>query len=166
MWFLFAFCGVAPIMLTLVQRGFYMVPAFPFFAIAFSFLLLPLIENMKLVRLQSIKLRGVLFGIIICGAFVLTYLSYGKVWREKEQMLLVREFEAKIPEGEIVGADAVLWDNWTFQTALMRYAAVSIVKNDANRKYYIDAPGGMPLDDSWQLIYSSKTGVKILKKRY
>jgi hypothetical protein len=151
-------------MLTLVQRGFYMVPAFPFFAFAFAFLIAPIIIKIKSpVWWQTKTQSGLMVFVFILG-LSLAYFNYGKVWREKEQMLLVHEIGPHIPKGEIVGTDAVLWDNWTFQTALMRYHRISIIKNDPSRKYYIDAPGGMQIPADYKLVYKSSSGVCLLKK--
>lgn len=164
LWFVFGFCGIIPMMLTLVQRGFYMVPAFPFFAIALAFLISPIVVKFKSPYWWNIRTQWTLTILLLLLSFSLAYLNYGKVWREKEQMYLEREIGSKIPAGELVGADAVLWDNWTFQTALMRYHRVSIIKNDPSRKYYIDAPGGMQLPADYKLIYRSNSGVCLLKK--
>lgn len=162
---LLGFCGVLPMMLTLVQRGFYMVPTFPFFAIAFALFILSSFKT-SIQRFQFNYRLIVVFSVFIfCLAVVLAFLNYGKIWREKDQMLLEREIGPRIPKGEIVGADASLWDNWTFQTALMRYHSISIVKNDIYRTYYIDAPGGMPLPENYMEIYVSKSGVRLLHKK-
>lgn len=164
LWLIFGFCGVIPMMLTLVQRGFYMVPAFPFFALAFAFLIAPIIIKIKSpVWWQTKTQSGLMMFVFILG-LSLAYFNYGMVWREKEQMLLVHEIGPQIPKGEIVGVDAVLWDNWTFQTALIRYHRISIIKNDPSRKYYIDAPGGMELPADYKLVYKSSSGVCLLKK--
>ena len=141
-----------------------MVPAFPFFAIAFAILISPIIIKLKRPNWWNIRTQWILTIMIFLLSFSLAYLNYGKVWREKEQMYLEREIGSKIPEGELAGADAELWDNWTFQTALMRYHRVSIIKNDPSRKYYIDAPGGMQLPTDYKLVYKSKSGVCLLKK--
>jgi hypothetical protein len=166
LWLIFGFCGVLPMMLTLVQRGFYMVPSFPFFAIAFSFLVVPIVLKFNSPTWWHRRSQWILTLLVFILGLTFAYVNFGKIWREREQMILEHEIGPHIPKNEIVGADASLWDNWTFQTALMRYHRISIVKNDPSRNYYIDAPGGMQLPADYKVVYTSKSGVRLLKKGF
>ncbi len=165
LWISFGFCGVVPMLLTLVQRGFYMVPAFPFFAIAFAMLLCPLLMKTNFLKLWSLQMQWGLVLLIFIISVVASYFNYGKIWRERDAMCLEKEFGPLIPKGELVGADAILWDNWTFQTSLMRYHGISIISNDPSRRYYLDAPGGMLLPTDYDTLYTSKSGVRLLQKK-
>ncbi|CAN5891755.1 hypothetical protein BH11BAC7_BH11BAC7_06690 [soil metagenome] len=81
--------GIFPLMITMEQRGFYLVPALPFLALAFSLLIAPQIDFMmeKLNRRKKLTALIESFGIFLtAGALISTLFLYGKPKRDSNRI--------------------------------------------------------------------------------
>lgn len=127
--------GVVPIMISLKQSGFYMLPAFPFFSIAFGILVLPLIENTKpLIQRKSFVYRfsGILSLFLFIIVFLITFSFKNKIGREKEMLHDVYTICNTLPNNEIVDIPKSLAQNWALHAYFSRYSTVSL--DDVSKK--------------------------------
>ena len=138
--FLLGLAGSLPLMLTLVQRGFYMVHALPFFAIGFALLLAPRLSFL----FQKIKpsskgfqfFKFLSFGLLI-GTFIFTISKIGKVEREKEILHDVYKIKNHVPPFSIVSLTPQLIHDWFLQCYLIRNADISTTTLDLNHAFFI-----------------------------
>ena len=128
-----------PLMLTLVQKGFYFIPSLPFFAIGLSILIAPrispLIEHMEMntKRYKFTLLTSFSLFIIVC---TYSLVQKGKYSREKELLEDVYIIGKNISKKEIISIPNNLWNEWSLQCYLARYHSISLDPNSL-REYYL-----------------------------
>ena len=139
--FLIGISGSLPIMLTLVQRGFYFLPALPFFAIGFALLVTPtlmvFVENIGInTKLFKYLKMFSIFLLIFC--IIYSCLQIGKKSRDKEILDDVYTVGKIIPEKETIGIDSSMFTEWSLKFYLLRYFNICSTPSKNNQyKYYL-----------------------------
>ncbi|MBL7918490.1 MAG: glycosyltransferase family 39 protein, partial [Bacteroidia bacterium] len=134
-----AFCGILPLTITLVQKGFYFVPALPFLAIGLA---IYSVQNLNYLfnRLSdNYKIQNVLkwsFNLILIGSIAFTYLNFGRFSREKDLLQDIHTIGKTLPTKEIINCTPELLSNWSLQPYLSRYYFISLDINQS-RHYYL-----------------------------
>jgi hypothetical protein len=133
--------GILPLMLTLVQKGFYMVPALPFLAIGIAIYISPQ-SNMLVTKLDTSKLRPALnlfFIALAIASITLPILNIGKISREKEVVEdahhLADIFRGTTP---VLNCSKELISDWSLQTYLARYGMISLDINQRQGFYLLN----------------------------
>ena len=107
-------------MLTLVQKGFYLVPCLPYFAIGFSILIAPFVINL-LNRINNFRI--IYFTSILLLISILTFTAFqiGKTGRDKDILSDVYIIGNIIPQHSTILVPRKVWDNWSLQCYFARY---------------------------------------------
>lgn len=134
--------GTLPLMVTLVQKNFYMTPALPFFAIGLSMLIAPyatiLVAKVSGSRngYKSLLITGV---VILLFSLGFTASQIGKTSRNKELLHDVYAIGKIVPEYSVVSIpnNPDVWNQWDLQCYLIRYFNISIDPN-ALHPFYMD----------------------------
>lgn len=139
--FLFSLTAVLPILLSMKQSGFYLLPAFPFVVIAFSGLIdesvSKLISNInpKIKWFSTLKYISIVLLII---SIFLPFLFYGKDSRDKEllaDMDIIAEF---IPQKSILSIPPQMLEEYSLFAYYARFHNISIDRNiKVQRKYLL-----------------------------
>jgi 4-amino-4-deoxy-L-arabinose transferase-like glycosyltransferase len=134
-------CGTIPIMLTLVQSGFYFVPALPFFAIGCALLVAPymtiFIQRIDL-KCNAFRYFKVFSFIVLFGAIVLSITQIGKAGRDIGELNDTYLFGKIVPQNTIVKVDESIYNNWAMQFYLLRYFNISEEYSvSKNHQFYI-----------------------------
>lgn len=132
--------GVLPLMLTMVQKSFYMGAALPIMALAVA---LPvhghvaaLVDRVAFKPLILRVIRGA--GIVlVMGALMGAILLFGTPGRDAELLSDVHRIGQVVPPGTKVGLPNSMWDDWSLQTYLMRYHSISLDAAVAQHPWYI-----------------------------
>jgi hypothetical protein len=124
--------GSLPLMVTLEQRGFYLVTALPYFILSLSFFGS---DYLTAIQLQSAKIKtGLRYFSIITLMIGISYSVYsiGKTKRDKELLHDVYLCKTFLTKGEIVGIPEAMWNDWNLQTYMVRYhyVSLSLAKNN------------------------------------
>jgi hypothetical protein len=130
-WVLFfiilGFCGVLPLMVTLEQRGFYMVTALPCFAIGLSIIIAPTLLNW--VNVYEYKLIKWLKPITVVGSIAVTiivFVSFGKFKRDEPSLSDINSFGKIIPSASKIGVSADLREDWGTGCYFQRYFLIEV----------------------------------------
>ena len=119
----------APLMLTLVQKGFYFVPSLPFFAIGLAILGVPvldyLISNINVHKIHF-KIFLITCTLLFVGALSFSLMQKGKVSRDKVLLHDLYIIGEKVPERSVVSIPPELWGRFDIQCYLMRYFVISV----------------------------------------
>ncbi len=139
--FLLGCAGSVPLMLTTVQRGFYLVPSFPFFAIAFALLILPFV-NILFGRRHAggriFRLMKSFSIILLLLVFTFSFFRIGKTGRDTELVSDARGIAEILPPDIIAGCTENVYNTWNFQFYLLRYGDISIAPDKlASHPYFI-----------------------------
>ena len=140
----FIFVGLsasAPLMLTLVQKGFYFVPSLPFFAIGLSILIAPIILDLtERINTQGkkYKLFLLLSSLLLIGTTTFALMQKGKVSRNKELLHDIYLIGTVVPRQTTVSIPSAMWNEWDLQCYLVRYFNISLETNYVNNYCIID----------------------------
>lgn len=134
------FSGVLPIMISLKQSGFYMLPAFPFFAVAFGLLAYPLLENTKpkLEKKSFLYQNSGLFSLLLLLiVFSVTFSFKNSIGRDKEMLEDVYSIRSVVSSDEIIDIPKNLAQNWPLHAYFARYSNISLddVSTQAHQFY-------------------------------
>lgn len=139
---LIGLAGSVPLMLTMVQKAFYLTPCYPFFAIATGMILLPLlIVFYKYVNTDSkgFKIFRGITVVLLIGSVSIVAMMKGKTGRDETLLHDVRIVSKLIPQhGEITITNFAFGFEWELQCYLMRYYFISCDFEPATpNKYFI-----------------------------
>jgi len=132
--------GIIPLMVTLEQRGFYLVTGLPFVAISLALLVLDGANWLQEKVDQSPKLNRALLSIAVllfAGITIVTLLLAGQPKRDIDLLHDVNLIGARCGENTIASANERTWTNWSLQGYLVRYNHISLAKGDTTARYYI-----------------------------
>jgi len=143
------FSGVLPIMISLKQSGFYMLPAFPFFALAFGLLIYPFLENTKpKLKKQSFLYQnsGILSLLLLLIVFSVTISFKNTIGRDKKMLEDVYSISSSVSNDEIIDIPRNLAQNWPLHAYFARYSNISLddVPTQAHQ-FYLCNKGDFPL---------------------
>lgn len=135
-----------PLMVSLKISSFYLIPALPYFDVAFAFILsafvLLLIENLSGNRMSNIILIT-LGCITITTGFSLTILNYDTIGRDNEIINDMRLIEPIIGEREVISLAPSQYQDWTTISYFQRYLQVSFDRTKLERRYYLGLNGSI-----------------------
>lgn len=125
-------CGVAPLMLTMVQKSFYMVAALPMISVGLASAAAPALSHWtiepgpgpRLARMVAISA-----WFIIAAVLVVSIRSFGRSSRDADLLHDVDLIGTTIPAHSLVAAEPAIWDQWNLQSYLMRYHYISLCVN-------------------------------------
>ncbi len=128
--FLTGLSATAPLMLTMVQKGFYLLPGFPFFAIGTGMILAPYLtrftEKMQTTGKGYRLFRGISI-LLLCAAITIVTLQAGKTSREKDVLHDVYTIGKLLPDHSVIGINQRdYYVDWELQCYLMRYFSISV----------------------------------------
>ena len=134
-----------PMVFTMVQKGFYLVPGFPFLALGLALLCVPSLEKIfdKIHNNSLIcKFFGSLSIVMLIAAIAFSVMQVNKFSRDENDISDVYKLGRVIEPQSTVGADVKLYNNWPFQLYMLRYFDISIEPNDLQSlKFYIAQKG-------------------------
>ncbi len=122
--------GVLPILISLKQRGFYILTVYPFFSLALALLLKPYFKHLLLritVKTWSI-LRIVSFA-LVGFAFVLSLLQFNSIKRDKPELELIYFINENIPNGATLDLSEEFKENWSLHSYAARHGQYNLIRN-------------------------------------
>jgi 4-amino-4-deoxy-L-arabinose transferase-like glycosyltransferase len=136
------FSASAPIMVTMVQKNFYLVPSIPFFALALAFINSNYItEKMTLITAIPQKSKKLNAASIILFIMVLAFSAsqVGSTSRDKELISDVKKIGAYVGTNKKISTDADTYLNWGFQFYLLRYYNISLDPRTHSHTFFVKA---------------------------
>jgi 4-amino-4-deoxy-L-arabinose transferase-like glycosyltransferase len=134
---LVAISASLPLIISLKQRKFYLVPSIPFYILSIAFLVVPYlkvtIENITIPVLTWLKKISyfALSFVILFSAF-----CYGKYSRDEEKLKDIYAVSMAIPDGTIIGTTKDLCKDWSLVAYMSRIGNLSL-DCDSARDYYL-----------------------------
>lgn len=133
--------GVMPLMLTLVQKGFYMLPALSFVATAFAVFISREIHDLCSRLLSSgnrnriLKWTGI---VLLLTSLSITVLNIDKYSRNESLLKDIHAAGQLIPPHSVINCTYDLQRDWSLQTYLSRYYFISLDTNAPHEFYLAD----------------------------
>jgi hypothetical protein len=119
--------GSIPIIISQVQKQFYLVPALPFFALGFSYILISLFESWLETgknNLRIINTFKVLSLVVIAITLMLLFENTGKASRDRELLFEVEILNQYLPDQTNIYATTTVYYNWNMHSYLIRNAEI------------------------------------------
>jgi len=140
-YFAIALSGSLPILISVKQSGYYLVPSLPFYAIATGILAAPRLN----VLMQKIKSESRTFKIItyitiflFCGTLVFSFMQTGKIGRDKEMLKDVYAIGKIVPNNSSVSICYEMIYNWGLRAYLIRYFCINLDEKQQHEFYIRD----------------------------
>ncbi len=128
LFFMVGLCGSLPIMLTLVQSGFYFVPSLPFFAIGFALFVAPnivqLINRIDL-KCKAFNYFKIFSFVLLFGSIIFSISQIGKQGRDIGELNDTYTLGKIVSANTTVRVDEQVFNNWAFQFYLLRHFNIS-----------------------------------------
>ena len=145
---LFLSIGLAasvPLILTLVQRGFYLVPSFPYFALGFSVIVAPMILTLREKLSNNPKKHKILLNvsiIVFAFAILFTAMLKGKTSRDKDKLHDVYAIGKEIPGNSAITITQDLAPDYVLGCYFIRYFNISLFIDEPKEYYMIKKTTG------------------------
>lgn len=135
--------GVLPYLLVLKQRGFYLLPALPCFALALALLLAPAWWAWYQRQDWSPRWqRGFRLAAMGLGAVALAVLlaSVGRVGKHADRLALAEQLARRLPAGTVIGTCAAQWQDWSLHGYLYRQGYLSLSRREEAGEWWLQGP--------------------------
>ncbi len=141
MWLLLiGFSGSAPLMITLEQRGFYLLTSLPFFALAGAVLLADRMGYLTgKINLNSnfYKYAKIITCIMLLFSLTFTILKIGKTKRDENVLSDIYSIGKIVPHGEIINIPYEMQADFNLREYFIRYFYISTDESNKPHNYFI-----------------------------
>ena len=138
--FMTGLSGVMPIMISLKQSGFYILPAFPILAIAFALFVLPgirfLIDKID-IRSRGFKFFKYFSIILMAIALVLNLIHINKMGRDEVLLRDVHQIVNEVPPESTLYVAPGLSSDWLLFGYFWRYGKIDLDTVDPQNHQYL-----------------------------
>ena len=139
--------GVLPIMISLKQRGFYIVTVFPLFALAAGAAIEPALENIRTGHAFA-KISRIISVIVLVVAVGINIFFAGKAGRDTEMLADIRLVSSQVPENTIMSADRTLYEKWSMPAYFYFQKKISL-DFDGERPWHLGGVSSPPPDSTY-----------------
>lgn len=158
----------APLIVTLKQRGYYLVTALPYFIIGLSFFIVPYLKILtkNISQKRVIHFRNVSY-IFIAASLLFSFLQFGKYSRDELKIEDIKKITKEIPKNSIIGATPSLVTEWGTVAYLVRYGNISMITNDNQTYILTQSTENLPsnLKDSFKELDLNLNEYKLYKRK-
>ena len=136
---LIGFAGTLPLFLTMVQKGFYMVHALPYFGIAIALIIVPnlvvFFQN-KSAKKNYNNTFTILSTLLLIGVILFSSFQFGKYKRDKTMLHDVYLLKNILPKNAHITIEKSIHQDWGLKVYLMRTSGYS-TSNTISYPYFL-----------------------------
>lgn len=147
--FLTGLCGVLPIMISMKQSGFYILPTFSIFALSLAFLVEKPIGIFFSRIVGNTKFRKTMRLLALISLFAGVALNahhFGSIGRDEDKITAMHEV-ARLVEGQkTIGVSHELWNDWALQAYFQRFYGIALEDSPSQQHCYFILEQGESLD--------------------
>ncbi len=141
LWFLLiGLSGTLPLAITLEQRGFYMVTAFPLFALSAACFLsnrVSFLTGKINVKGESFNIFKIVSIIVLAGSLLFTVLQIGKTKRDEDMLPDIYAIGKILPHGEVISIPSAMLYEWSLSEYFVRYFYISLDAGNTKHYYFM-----------------------------
>jgi 4-amino-4-deoxy-L-arabinose transferase-like glycosyltransferase len=163
--------GVLPLMVSMKQSGFYILPTYPFFSIGAAILMYTYLDDF--IERIDFKSRGFLlfkwtgYGIFFIGILLSVCYSYGYS-RDSDKIKDTYAILSVVPDGSIININPGMYEDWSLHAYFARFKNVSLDSDLNNRREYLIIKNEYysdTLSSSYNFVKINATGYRLFKKK-
>ena len=138
--FLIGLSASAPIMISLKQLSYYIVPSLPYFAIAFSMLAAPVMDayisriNAKTTGFRIFRIAGVVLLAIALTITLINFKDYGKY---ENKLKVVEEIGERLPPGISISISKSLYHEYGLMALFQRKFFISLDRSGKMQEFHL-----------------------------
>jgi hypothetical protein len=157
-----------PLMITLKQRSFYLVPCIPFFALGISMLMMPfigpLLDALSARVLSRIRIASLVF---LTGTLIYSGSCIGSYSRDEEKLKDIYRISEVVPEGTILGCTEAVWNDWGVTAYFCRIGYLSLDSQHEHEYFLLNGTDPMEakLEQGYEKVDLGIAGYVLLKRR-
>jgi 4-amino-4-deoxy-L-arabinose transferase-like glycosyltransferase len=140
-WFLLiGLSGTLPLAVTLEQRGFYMVTAFPVFALSVACFLsnrISFLTDKINVTGKSFNIFKIISIIVLVGSLLFTVLQIGKTKRDEEMLPDIYAIGKIVPYGEVISIPSAISYEWGLSEYFSRNFYITLDAGTNQQNYFM-----------------------------
>lgn len=163
--------GVFPIMISMKQSGFYILPTYPLFSIGAAILMYSYIDSFT--ERIDFKSHGFLFfkwiayAVFFSGIFL--SLSYSDGYsRDRDKIRDVYAIISVVPEGSVININPVMYEDWSLHAYFARFKNISLDQDLNNRREYLlikNENFSDTLNSTYNIVKINTTGYSLLRNK-
>ena len=163
-------CGIAPIMVSMKQRGFYILTVYPFLGIILGLIILPLVK-IKLEKWESNKRLKKNFtrftALFVIASVIMSMVQFGTIRRDKNEVQDCKMVVEYIGPNTAIDICHSQYGNWSKHGYYSRYGNITLERKDEKKhSYYLINNGEcMPDSDLYEEVPLKLSIHKLYKKK-
>jgi hypothetical protein len=136
--FLVVLSGILPIMVSMKQRGFYILTVYPLLAVSLSLLLQSNAAYLvaRITRKQTTMLRIIALFLLIIS-FSLSVAQVGRIGRDKDKIADCHAIIEVVEKNSLIDLSPDLYVDWSLHAYMARYGNVSLIVDCSEHEYYL-----------------------------
>lgn len=156
-------CASIPLIISLKQRKFYLIPSIPFYALSFGFLINDFVmEKMKIVPEKYFKWFKKLLYSVLGLLLIISILKFGKYSRDMDNIRDVSLISSLLDEGTIISCAKETWSNWGLVAYFIRIGYISLDCDNEHDYFLIKNGDELPI--KFRQVELKGTKYTLLKK--
>lgn len=160
--------GSLPLIATMEQRGFYLTTSISFFSIGLAMLACPgvsfLISKINIEKKLFKALK--IFGMLLLGTSLFLSIHYfGKTKRDHELIHDVHAISKIVSEGETIGINNSLWQNWSLHTYFVRHNYISLCLQKDMVNYFLIEKNDALVPENYEEINLNLQQFRLFRKK-
>ncbi len=156
-------CASIPLIISLKQRKFYLIPSIPFYALSFGFLLNEYVmEKMRIVPEKYFKWFKKLLYSVIGLLLIISILKFGEYSRDTDKIKDVSLISNLLEEGTIISCTKETWSNWGLVAYFSRIGYISLDCDNEHDYFLIKNGDELPIN--FRQVELKGTNYTLLKK--
>jgi 4-amino-4-deoxy-L-arabinose transferase-like glycosyltransferase len=165
---LIAITASIPLIISLKQRKFYLIPSIPFYVLTISILVVPFVKRFIDAPSNS-TLRWIKGASLLSLAMVLLFsaFQFGKFSRDKEKLTDVYAISTIIPEGTVISTTRDLWSDWSLVAYMCRIGYLSLDCDNEHDYYLLERNSNMDKHvlENYEIVNMNLTRYEMLRKK-
>ena len=135
-----------PLIISMKQRKYYLIPSIPFYALSFSFLLADFADKMvRTIKESVLKTIRIISYLMFLTTIILALVKYNHFSRDREQLEDIYKIAELLPPGTITGSDSSLCADWGLAAYLNRVGYISL-DCKAGHEYLLTTKSGTGIE--------------------
>jgi hypothetical protein len=142
-----------PMIFTLVQSGFYLVPSFPYFAIGFSIFISRIVLNYKeglINKNRQFKICRILSIVLFFFAICFSLMQKGKTLRDRDLLHDVHAIGNTIPKKSAISVNQDIANTYVLGCYFIRYYNISLYVDEPKDYLMINKSGESPVSTDFE----------------
>jgi hypothetical protein len=150
---LIALSASVPLIVSLKQRTFYLIPSIPFYVLSIGFFILrPLQALISRIPAGWLKWMNRSAFVAMFAILMFSVFRFGVYLRDEQKLRDVYTLSEHLPEGTILSTNSALWSDWYLVAYLSRVGYLSLDDREGHEYYLIQKDAAANFPEGYELI--------------